>query len=575
MFCPACGKEVPDVAKFCPICGMKFAAPAPAEAPVPVEAPASEAAPAEVAAPVDATAPVEAPVAEAAPVEAPAPVAETAPAYEPVQQTAPVYEQPVYAAPVAEAAAPAVKKNGFADVLKKNGKLIGIIAGCVAVLIILIIVIACVGGASQYKHYTDTYTYYSIDDGVQVFYGSKQLELIEDDSGVDQKGYAADRTAMWILTNDNNLYYIKGTAVTEVAEDVYSANMSADANAIAYVVQDGDEYTLNLFNGKDSEEIAELEYNHWFNPCVTISPDGKTVLYVTSDDDTDECYYYQNGKSEKIKKDLYPLAVSNSGKVSYLYDTDGKLHIYKDLSEKVDSFKYNYTMYFNTDRTAVMYIDDEGNTMVYNSSNKKNIEVDDASFAILTPAYTVLQFDDFDSFLAESDGKIYQYTRKGDKYEREKILSGYSKYKLSADGKTILFSDDYELKQVAAKPGAKEKIIYGDKEEMGSNSFYASNDLKHVYFEGEDDELFYNKGKEILDDTDDFDAAYMTSFGVLLLVDEDDDLYYTTGGEPKKVADISDVEEVTVAGGAVFVKADDELYISTNGKTFKKTDVEF
>ncbi len=568
MFCPACGKEVPDVAKFCPICGMKFAAPAPVEAaPAPVEvAPAPvEAAPAPVEV---APAPVEA---------APAPVeAAPAPAYEPVQQTIPQYQQPAYA-PVAEAAAPApaAAKAGFGDILKKNAKLLIIIGAALVVLGLVIVVIAALGGSGAYEHYDTTYTYYTVDDGIQVFHGAKQAELIEDESGVDQKGYAPDRTSMWLLTNDNNLFYINGTAVTEVSDDVYSASMSADGNALVYVVEDKSDYTLMLFNGKDSEEIAELEYSGWFVPNYTISPDGKTVLYVTSNDGTNECYYYQNGRSEKIKKELYPLAVSNGGKVSYLYDTDGKMYIYKDLSEKIDSFKYNYSMYFTTDRTAVMYIDDKGNTMVYNSSNKKNIEVDDETFTILTPAYTVLQFDDFDSFLAESDGKIYQYTRKGDKYEREKVLSGYSKYKLSPDGKTILFSDDYELKQMAAKPGAKEKTIYGDDKEMGSNSFFASNDLKHVYFEGEDDELLYNKGKEILDDTSDYDDAYITPSGVLLLVDEDDDLYYTTGGEPKKIADISDVDEVTIAGNTVFVKADDELYISTNGKKFTKTDVEF
>ncbi len=459
--------------------------------------------------------------------------------------------------------------------LKKNAKLLAIIGAALVVLCIVIVFIAAIGSAGAYEHYDTTYTYYTVDDGIQLFHGAKQLDLIEDESGVDQTSYSADRTSMWILTYDENLFYINGTTVTEVDEDVYSAYMSADGRSLAYIVEDGSDHTLKLFNGKESEEIAELEYSSWFNPCVAISPDGKTVLYTTADDDTDECYYYQNGKTEKIKKELYPLAVSDGGKVSYLYDRDGKLHIYKNLSEKIDSFKYQYTMYFTKDRTAVMYIDDKNNTMVYNSSNKKNIEVDDELFSILTPAYTVFQFDDFDSFLAESDGKIYKYTRKGDTYEREKVLSGYNKFKLSADGKTIMFSDDYELKQIAAKPGAKEKTIYGDKEEMGSNTFYASSDLKDVYYAGEDDELFYNKGKEIIDDTSDYDDAYMMPSGVLLLVDDDDDLYYTTGGEPKKVADISDVDEVTIAGGTVFVRADDELYISTNGKKFTKTDVEF
>ena len=44
MFCPACGKEISDSAKFCPGCGSAMApAPAPAPAPVaPAPAPAPQ-----------------------------------------------------------------------------------------------------------------------------------------------------------------------------------------------------------------------------------------------------------------------------------------------------------------------------------------------------------------------------------------------------------------------------------------------------------------------------------------------------------------------------------------------------
>ncbi len=597
MFCPSCGKEVPDIAKFCPICGSKFAVPeaapvAPAAEPAapvaePVAPVAEPVAPvaepvAPVAEPVAPVAEPVAPVAEpVAPVAEPAvpvaePVAPVAPAAEPV---APVAEPVAPVAPVAEAVpayaapAPAPAKNN--DFLKKNGKLLAIVGAALVVIGLVIVFIVAITSGGAYKQYDKNYTFFTADDGIQAFYGSTQLEMIDDDSGVDLTFYSPDRTSVLLLTNDDNLFYLNGKNITEISDDVFTAYMARNGKNFAYIVKDGSDYTLNLYNGKDSVEIAELEYSTWFNPYVSISPDGKTVLYTTEDDGTTECYYYQNGKSDKIKKDLYPVCVSDGGKLAYLSDNQGKMYIYKNLSEKVDSFNYSHATYLTDDRSSMMYVDTDGNTLVYNAKKNESIEVYDDTVGIITPSYTISSFDDFDSFLAECDDKICRFTRKGDKYEREKILSGYNSYKLSSDGKTILFSDDYELMTMAAKPGAKEKTVYGDGEEMGRNTFYASPDLSSIYFYGEDDELFNKKGKEITDDMDDYDDLFITRSGVLLMTDDDDDLYYTTGGELKKVEGVSDVESIITAGYTIFVRADDELYISTNGKTFKKTDVEF
>lgn len=74
MFCPNCGKEIPDGAAFCGECGTSLAAPAAEAAP---EAPAAPVEPATEAAP-------EAPVAEAAPEAAPAAEAPAAPDAAPV-----------------------------------------------------------------------------------------------------------------------------------------------------------------------------------------------------------------------------------------------------------------------------------------------------------------------------------------------------------------------------------------------------------------------------------------------------------------------------------------------------------
>ena len=112
MFCPGCGNEVAEGAKFCDKCGSKLtAAPVEEEAPTLEEVPAVEEAPAQEEVPVVEEAPAqeEVPAVEEAPALEEAPVVEEAPALEeaPVVEEAPV---PV-AAPAPKKAAKKAKKE--------------------------------------------------------------------------------------------------------------------------------------------------------------------------------------------------------------------------------------------------------------------------------------------------------------------------------------------------------------------------------------------------------------------------------------------------------------------------------
>ncbi len=94
MFCPNCGKNLPDNAMFCDGCGTRLAA-APAQAPVqpqaPVYAQPPVQAPVQPQAPVYNQAPVQAPVQPQAPVQAQAP----APVYAPAKQPNPMLDNAI------------------------------------------------------------------------------------------------------------------------------------------------------------------------------------------------------------------------------------------------------------------------------------------------------------------------------------------------------------------------------------------------------------------------------------------------------------------------------------------------
>ena len=151
MFCPNCGAEIKDTAKFCTNCGNAIAPPA---------APAAPAAPAEPAAPVAPAVEAAAPVVEAAPAyaapAAPEPVnqfKQPEPAYQPqpqYQAPQPQYEQPQpqYQQPQPQYQQPAPQYQqpqqpptppaGSAGP-KKKGKL-GLIIGIVAAVVVLAVV---------------------------------------------------------------------------------------------------------------------------------------------------------------------------------------------------------------------------------------------------------------------------------------------------------------------------------------------------------------------------------------------------------------------------------------------------
>ena len=72
-------------------------------------------------------------------------------------------------------------------------------------------------------------------------------------------------------------------------------------------------YLFNISKEK-SEKISDDEISNYF-----ISPDGKSVVYSTTED---ESYFYTNGKATKIDNNgLEVISVSNSGKYIYAYDS--------------------------------------------------------------------------------------------------------------------------------------------------------------------------------------------------------------------------------------------------------------
>ncbi len=553
MFCSNCGKQIPDTAKFCPMCGTNFAdSPAPqAEAP----APAAPVMPAN-------TVPVQQPV---------APV-----------QPAPVPVQPVAApAPVQQTAAPAAASAAVAKKPMPKAVLYGLIGGAAAIVVVLIIVLLIVmgsggGNITGFGVFTDEYETVRTKDGLAIFHGAKQIDVVDINSSVNEELANPLHTAMYFIASDDTLYYVDGNnAAVEVADDVSYACISVDGKTLAYVENDK---SLHIFRNGESEKVDELESKwSYYSSNFSLSPDGTILLYSKYEYEDEKllCYFYKDGKSEKLGKDMIPVTVSNNGSTAILYDNDDReICVYKDLSEKMESFTVSGSgyPYISMDLTQILYTDNEGDTYVYSVDMDSPIKVAGGYVTPVFPDNSARMVENFNSFLGIEDGKIRLYRRNGDSYENERLVSSYNSYKVSADGKSILYIDDGDIYKIKAEFGAEKKLVA-----EYAYSFKASADLNDIYFESYTGDLKYSNGNPnittIIAD-DDYDEYVVTPRGVCV-IDYDGELGYSDNGgritQVKKPAELDDLE---IIAGAVFVVEDDMIYASADGINYTDTKLE-
>lgn len=546
MICPNCKTELPEGAAFCGSCGTKIEAAAQQAVPV------QQAVPAQPAAPVQQAVPAQ-PAAEAA-----ASVAvEAQPAAEAAQ-----------AVQGGEAAAPAAKSFDINALLKNKTVIIAAAAVlAVIVLAVLIGVVSSVAGGNPYKvNYNSIRTYYT-DGETVLFQNGKEVDKTIDGE-IDYGMYSSDRSVRAILAEDDTLYLVKGGKLTVISEDVKSFVMSDDGSTVAYVADD----EISIFQGGKSKTVREVETSY---PSLSLSPKGDVLCYSDTEDDDTMLYAYKGGKETELAKNCVPYYVADGGSIVYVNNIEkGKFGYIKNLKDDPE--------YLGELESIVCVSDDNKEVMFYTGSKtlyfapglKDTIQVSRDKVYFITPS-NATSAGSLKNFIGESDGKIKRFKLKGGEFESFSIKSSDCTYKLSKDGKTMLYSSNGKLRLISTtKEDPKETDI--DKDTYG---FKASDDLKHIYYLDDDGNLVYSNGrksKKIESDLDDNGKYKVDSNGMCVFIDDNDALEYSKNGSAKKkVKGMSDVSSVAVYGNIFFVNNDDVLYISNNGTSYKKTSVEF
>ncbi|MCM1164914.1 MAG: zinc ribbon domain-containing protein [Lachnospiraceae bacterium] len=469
------------------------------------------------------------------------------------------------AAPPEEIAIETEKQGGVMAVVRKN-KTALIIAAAAVVFVLLVVLIACFGGASSGSGSGIKGAYYIYNDSGEcgLIYNGKKIKGTDISTAVNVS-YSSDGSKAVLNDGNKALYYLSDGKVSKITEDfeTFMLSISADGSTVVYVYDDAI-YTYK--NGKSSK-AADIEDKL---STLVVSPNGDTIAYSEIDGDRVSAYAVKGGKKIDLDAKVQPFSVSNGGGIIYGLDRNSKLCYIKNLkadsAESVKAMSFNVIPVLSSDCKQIMFASDNG-TYYFDSSLKEEIKVTGSTIDLAYPAGGTQSYDDLKSFVAYSDGKIIKFTRKGDDFEKETIVSSTTGFMLSADGKSILYTQFGDLYRVSVSNPDK-------KEQLGSEAvdWDADFSLKNVYFVNSDGALRYadgksKNGKKIMDDVGDF---VVNLDGVCVFTDDDDTLYYSAGGGDRKKAGLEDVEYIETAYNAVFVRSDGDLYVSTDGKKFTK-----
>ncbi len=524
---------------------------------------------------------------------------------QPVQQYQPA-QQPVYAAPAAPAAPaqlakekkPATKfdatvitgsllsifkpiANKAKPILSNKKAMIGIVAGAVA-LIAIIIVCAVLGSGNGYVEAKQSIRFLPNGDETSIIVDNK---LLKDtiDGKVVSPSYSLNGKVAAALTAEDELYVVDGKKLKLIAEDVADFTLSVTGKGIVYVTEEDVLYLAKTSNGKSTEICDELD-----NSNYCISPDGKSVVYFEGDD----MMLFKGKEPTKIGsgKDLAVYGLSNGGKYIYVVDEseDARLFVYdkKGDKEKIGSFGGNVR--FNDDHTMIMFTNEKGQTCVSKNGKEAVKASSDSLNLIMAPNTNGSISDDFATTYPVSDlyGHVY---RSGDEVwlikknsdKNVKLVSNASGIQLdeSAEYLYYIYKGD-ELRMIKISDGIKASEKYKTIVDDDITSYVVTSDRKYVYFT-DGDELYSVNGKKggrttsIADDlersiADGLERSIQLSGKDVLFYIIDGDLHACTNGK-KDSKVLSDIDVlVAMPSGAVYATNDDSIYASTGSKKLKK-----
>lgn len=516
----------------------------------------------------------------------------------PVQAQAPAPPPAGYYAPppAPDYAAPESGMSGKIKTLPIK-KILTIAIPVIVVIIAAIIVIPMLigPGAAMEKDHIEF-----LADGDRIIVsGNNNAKFIIDGEYFSEQ-CSLDGSKAVVLTDYDNeyggtLWFVTPSTYYRVADDVLNYILADSGNGIAFQTDYDRRHgvaMLYLYN-VSSKSASKITEDAKYSEGICISPNGRTVSFISDLDDADDNFYgyvSTDGKaSERIGQNTYAVALSDGARyMYYIKVTDGSRSLYvrsgQNDNRLITDLGPYYRLMLNRDYSQAVFNMDDKAYITINGGERERIGGKSISRFILPRGtqqggnqsrVTVYGIRNFANNVVINDDGLAYINRD---FDANKINSSsdHAWYAtISDNGRILLYiNNNGHLSSIDPTQPNAERV------EIGRNveTYVASNNAKLIYFVNSDDELFCVKGNgapfKISDDVYSGDGYLDMSYNgkmVFFLVDFSNrryagELYYSNnGGGRTKVAGAGEVRGIHITPTNVFYMDTDNAIYRSNG----------
>lgn len=472
-----------------------------------------------------------------------------------------------------------------------NGKIIALIAGGLALVVVLGIVISSLSSGGKFEMLDRELrpANFGDRDSLHFFVGGKKLDTKLDAESFNDWKTSMDGRVAWFTVDEEEeevLYVLDGESILWVAENPQQITMSATGAALVYIADE--ELCLYTVNKKSSERIATD-----ITDVLAISPDGKTVAYTGTDG---LCYIYSDGKTMELAEDVAVLSVSDGGKYIYCIgqDEEGNACLYLYTTKGQQGLVATGV---KTGADAVFYTNKDHSQLIFQAEGKSGYrwyaveknELEDSrhnlnsadAFEPLIPedaqsyhsgSLMVLGVENLTDMVycsSDEDDTSMKLIYVSSNWETSTLVSKVTEAQIGEDGKTIYYAKGSRLFSIEAKAGAQSKQL-ADKIER----FTVTSDGQGVYYLNEEGVAFYQKGSKVEQIGENVEELTVTADGCALFVSNGSLYSSDRGGKVKTVVeDFVNGSVEACADGTYYRVADGDsctVYGASSGIKFEE-----
>ncbi|MDR1689950.1 MAG: zinc ribbon domain-containing protein [Clostridiales bacterium] len=449
-----------------------------------------------------------------------------------------------------------------------------------------------------------------------------------------------DAEGNWSSEHETYTLYTVTDELQMIDEEVLNFMLSATGDAVVYVKEfDSGEKTAELWlysGGKKTmisdeyyalfEGIFQGVYLEYVDTNYVVSPKGDAVSYLAYNDGGSHTNFIWDGKAQELGEDIKPFAISDGAKYVYYRKWDGFYAQKGTNKETAQEIGVNGDHYHaNADLSQMVFSCEDGTYIVRNGGEKELLSNSRTEAGFVVPygtalrnegqltMYSISNFEDTfyisTTWYGGADGfDVYHINGK---YKADVAARANGQIYLADDEKTLIFDNKkgiYKVNGMLNNPEKEECLVEDD-----VAYFFPTVNGESFFYESDDDEILYQKGKGksvlVSDEIESYsgnssqfdglsyntsqwyNSAYISSRGDVmknyrmfqgdtLFYSIDEKLFSSSGkeGEPVDIDGI--VDSFTADPFNVFVyseydRYDERYYHSSDGKDFDIVDVIF